>query len=172
MASIRMETIADVRPEDGGPEISVIAPRGSPPVSTSRGAIPVGTLSRTRRSRSVNGDGIRSAKADSNRARVAERERDSAKPSVRMTDCIKKTGNGTQEAQEAQEILCFLCLLCSFFSYFYTEQLYGTSNYAKTQSTDSCSLDSAESDDSQIASGCKHLPGLRFVEDRHANRFW
>src|SRR5690349_24975990 len=64
-----METIAEVRPEDGAPEISVIAPRGSPPVSASRGAIPVGTLSKTRRSRSVNGDGIRSRSADSKRAR-------------------------------------------------------------------------------------------------------
>src|SRR5262245_26926971 len=89
MASIRMETITDVRPEDGGPEISVMAPRGSPPVSASRGAIPVGTLSQTRRSGSVNGDGTRSLKADSNRAR-AERERDSAKPSW-MRDCIKST---------------------------------------------------------------------------------
>src|SRR5436190_23796221 len=48
-----METIALVLPEDGGPKISVIAPRGRPPVRASSGAIPVGTLSKTRLSRSA-----------------------------------------------------------------------------------------------------------------------
>src|SRR5262245_47653585 len=48
-----METIALVLPDDGGPKISVIAPRGRPPVRESSAAIPVGTLSKTRRSRSV-----------------------------------------------------------------------------------------------------------------------
>src|SRR5262245_26194643 len=77
VASARIETIADVRPDDGGPKTSVIAPRGSPPVSASSGAIPVGTRSKTRRSISVKGVGIRTLKADSNRAR-------------RITDCINK----------------------------------------------------------------------------------
>src|SRR5262245_32850091 len=72
-----METIVEVRPEEGGPKISVMAPRGNPSVSVSREAIPVGTLSKTRRPRSVKGDEIRSPSADSNRARV------------RMTDCIE-----------------------------------------------------------------------------------
>src|SRR5205814_7397787 len=75
VASARIDTIVEVRPEERGPKISVIAPRGSPPVSVSSEAIPVGTLSKTRRSRSVKGDGTRSPRADSNRAR-------------RITDCI------------------------------------------------------------------------------------
>src|SRR5262245_62217743 len=76
VAFARMETIVEVRPEEEGPKISLIAPRGSPPVRMSSESIPVGTLSKTRRSRSVKGDGIRSPNADSNRAR-------------RSTDCIE-----------------------------------------------------------------------------------
>src|SRR5262249_16001003 len=76
VALARIETIVEVRPEEEGPKISLIAPRGSPPVRMSRESIPVGTFSKTRRSGSVKGDGIRSPKADSNRAR-------------RITDCIE-----------------------------------------------------------------------------------
>src|SRR5262245_3749473 len=76
VALARMEIIVEVRPEEEGPKISLIAPRGSPPVRMSSESIPVGTVSKTRRSMSVKGDGIRSPNADSNRAR-------------RITDCIE-----------------------------------------------------------------------------------
>src|SRR5262249_10474008 len=112
-----METIVEVRPEEGGPKISVMAPRGNPPVSASREAIPVGTLPKTRRSRSVKGDEIRSPSADSNRARterkrdsaqpsVAERKRDSAQPSLRITDCI--------EVPETISLIPNICTVCQW----------------------------------------------------------
>ena len=83
----------------------VMAPRGSPPVSASREAIPVGTLSKTRRSRSVKGDEIRSPSADSNRART-ERKRDSAQPSLRITDCI--------EVPETISLIPNICTVCQW----------------------------------------------------------
>jgi len=54
-----------VLPEHGGPQISVKLPRGSPPVRSSIGGMPVGTVSTIRRSRYWKGFERRFASADS-----------------------------------------------------------------------------------------------------------
>ena len=61
-----------VRPEHGGPQISVKPPRGNPPVRSSISAIPAETVSAILRSRYSNGERWRPARARSTSVRSAE----------------------------------------------------------------------------------------------------
>lgn len=65
VARTRAESIKLVRPEDAGPKISVIAPRGSPPVTASTSATPVESTSAAAFSRSLNVEPKRVASSDS-----------------------------------------------------------------------------------------------------------
>src|SRR5690349_9301130 len=69
VAAAKMERSMLVFPVDGRPKISVMAPRGRPPVFASNAAIPVDTVSRTRLLRSVKGVDIRPPRTVSNWAR-------------------------------------------------------------------------------------------------------
>ena len=67
------ESTKEVRPEDSGPTISVIAPTGSPPSSNSSiSTTPVATTGRMTLGAGLRADGIQSAKAALIRARRAE----------------------------------------------------------------------------------------------------
>src|ERR1700735_268166 len=62
-----------VRPEQAGPKISVSAPRGKPPANESISAMPVETVSTAWRSRYVNGEATRPARASSTLERKVAR---------------------------------------------------------------------------------------------------
>lgn len=61
-----------VRPEDACPQISVRQPSGTPPVSASTEAMPVGIISGVERCGGVNARGIRFSRAASTRLRSSE----------------------------------------------------------------------------------------------------
>src|SRR5271157_670115 len=60
----RADSIKLVRPEPLGPQISVMAPRGNPPVRESASKFPVGTLAPLLGVRQVDGSGMREARSE------------------------------------------------------------------------------------------------------------
>src|SRR5262249_25861919 len=73
-ASVRAASAAIsklILPHPAGPQISVNAPRGNPPVNASTDSTPVGAISTARRSRYWNGAMTRPASADSTSKRNA-----------------------------------------------------------------------------------------------------
>ena len=91
-----------VRPEEVDPENSLKAPRGKPPVSVSRAAIPVDTVSGAARSRSSKVDEIWLPSDDSIRVRKLETELP-AKAALTMgvttTDDIRTFGRAEYREQ-------------------------------------------------------------------------
>src|ERR1700675_76114 len=72
----KAESSTVVRPEHGGPQISVNAPRGKPPARASISGIPVSTVSTLLRSRYPNGETTRPGRESStSERRVARLER-------------------------------------------------------------------------------------------------